>query len=203
MRSSLERIRYALASALGLAILLGVVAWVLAAARPERFEATVRLVVAPGANLDDDPDAGLYAADVLSRQTVTATLAEILSSSNVQRTAAAAIDVTRGDLDRYTLAAAAAPQANLVTVTVGGPDPATTARLADSLGATGAQRFIELYELYQVAVVESADRPVDPVGFTPLQLALVGAIAGAVIGGLVGSRIDDARRRRHTASVDP
>ncbi len=193
MRSFFSHSKYALILALVAGMMLGAAALAVSMSRTERYEAEVPLVVTPNSLLEEPSDVN-YAEDVLSRQSVTATFAELLAVGELHTEGLRTTGIAPANGVAYEFSAAASPGANFVTVSVLGPDPATTAALADAVADIGVGYFEDLYPLYRATVVQAAEVPTQPVGFEPWQLALIAAIAGLIVGGLVGSRIDDHRR---------
>jgi capsular polysaccharide biosynthesis protein len=193
MTTFFSRSKYTLISGLTIALLLGAAVYGITASRTERFEAEVPLVITPNENLVEPSDVN-YAEDVLSRQAVTATFAELLAVSELRAEGLALAGIGTNSGSAYEISVAASPGANFVTVAVLGPDPTTAAALADAVANIGVGYFEDLYPVYRATVVQAADVPTEPVGFEPWQLAFIAAVAGAVVGGLAGSRVDDRRR---------
>jgi len=168
-------------------ILLGVVAAVVAAvalsaSEPPSYAAESTYVVSPAPNDDAFEVAeGVRTLDSSRSRAIMATYTEIIASQTVLADAAAGLGLTPADLEPYSITAAVVPEANVALMRVSGPDPELTASLSTAVGQVAAERFITLYQIYAVQLL---DPPQSPAPRAPGGLLQTAALATAL--GLAG-----------------
>lgn len=187
--------------AIGVAALLGaIVAGIWAEGQPERYSASTTVAVAPAASLAEDGDV-IDVVGGLDRGTTVETLAGLITSASVVAAAADEIALPADQRALYDVDAVRVTSANLVDVTVSGPDPELVAGLATATATNAAARFGALYRVYQIDVVTPANVP-DTSDRPPVTLV---SAAGAVVGGLGAAIVVAAsrsrQRERHLATV--
>lgn len=161
------------------------------------FETTATYLVAPSPT-DPDIIENIKTLDATRSRTILTTLTEIMTSDTVITEAAAVAGV---DPERYKVSAAALPEANGVTLRIVGPDPAATPALADAVAAASSVRFVVLYRIYEVSVLDPPLAPAEPAGRGLFELLALAATVGLVMGGsLALMRTPPGHRRRATVS---
>ncbi len=148
----------------------------------DQYTSEQRLIIGPSSALSIEE--ALNSLDVLSRRSIPNDLAEIVTSVDVVSDAARSADV-QGDLSRYDTDARVAIDANVVIISVSGPDPNVTTALADALSVASAASFERLYRPYEVEVLDGAEVPSEPGGLPLFVTLLAAAIAGALLGMLI------------------
>jgi capsular polysaccharide biosynthesis protein len=169
-----------------------VAATVLDLTSDDQYTSEQRLIIGPSSALSIEE--ALNSLDVLSRRSIPNDLAEIVTSVDVVTEAARAADVD-GDLSRYETDARVAIDANVVVVSVSGPDPNVTTALADALSVASAASFERLYRPYEVEVLDGAEVPSEPGGLSLFTTLLAAAIAGALLGMVIAvgrAAVEDA-----------
>lgn len=154
-------------------------------------------LVAPSPS-DPDIIESIKTLDATRSRTLLTTLTEIMTSDTVVAEAAGIVAV---DPEQYRVTAAALPEANGVTLRVTGPDAGSTSALAIAVATDAAQRFVALYRIYEVSVLDAPVSPAIPAGRGLIELLVLAGVVGLVVGGsLALLRTPDRGRRRPTVS---
>ncbi len=168
--------------AVGLVVSLGV-AIVLYRTADQVYEATASYVVSPGAGAGpSDVTEGVKTLDSSRSRSIMTTLTEISTSDTVRSDAAARLGVGDDGISAYRVSSVVVPEANVIETTVAGPDAATAAALASVIGDIAGLRFISLYQIYDVAVLDPATIPTGSSNPGLTQLMVMTAALGLLIG---------------------
>lgn len=191
-------------SLIGVAALVGaLVAGIWGAAQPDRYSTSTTVAIAPAASLADDTDV-IDVVGGLDRGTIVETLAGLVTSASVVSAAAEEIEIPAAERDLYDVSAVRVTSANLVDVTVSGPDPELVAALATASAATAAVEFDRLYRVYAVDIVAAADVPDSSDRPSVVLLAVAGAVVAGLGAAIIVAATRSRRRERHLATVrDP
>ena len=150
---------------------------------PPQYRATATFLVFPNPNLPSSRDI-VTSMDTLDKQSVTATYADILSSERVVREAFRQLGL-EAEANRYQLEATLLRSSSVLDLHVIGPDPATAARLANTIGTSGIAYIKSLYSVFDIALLDQATPPREPYSPQPLRdgaiAAGVGLLAGMVV----------------------
>lgn len=175
-------------------------------AMAEPFYETVGSYVVTPAQNPTDPGAvqeSIRTLDDARSRAIVATFAEVLDSSGIQAAAAENVGIQGLSADDYDFSAVILPEANVVELTVRGPRPQATVLLSGAVGDLAAARFSELYQIYDIVLLDAPATPTEPAN-TPLMQQLVmaaalGMLAGAALALLWGApkvrRIQQRERR--------
>lgn len=152
--------------------------------------------VVPNQNLVDS-------LGTLDKPSIIATYAEVINSNRIYNETAAALQLDPNDLKQYTHTAVVLPGANVLALSVTGPDPQKAAVLANSIGQRGINYIKGLYQAYDINLLDPAIPPTAPISPQPvrdvsLALALGLAIGSvlAILAGRLQSPREQARRVR-------
>jgi uncharacterized protein involved in exopolysaccharide biosynthesis len=160
------------------------------------YEASATYVVFPAqADVGGINDTVRTIDDPRSRA-VLGTYVEVLNSESVAAEAAVQLALDPAVLEDYEVRAVVLPEANVVELTVTGPNPGLLPSLAEAAGSIGSARFIALYGVYQTLELDSASVPTEPVNLGPVDAGILGAAAGLLAGGLLALVIGVPRERR-------
>lgn len=157
-----------------------------------RFRAHAQFVVSPGASLLSGNDRDLVnSISALDRRSIVATYAEIMNSSSINRAAEASLNLTGHDGAGYSVQAVVVPDSSVVDLTVVGPNPVVAARLANAVGEQSIIYIQDLYQAYNINVLNPATAPALPFSPTPARDAAVALFLGLIVGVLlaVGSEL--------------
>ena len=93
--------------------------------------------------------------------------------------------------------AVVAPEAYVAELRVTGPGAAEAAALSGAIGAAASARFVGLYQIYDIVLLDPASVPTDPVNRGPVETALLGGALG------LAGRPGDRRAGRGAAGAPP
>lgn len=146
---------------------------------PPRYLSTVTYVVRPSPVEAQDP---LDAVALVSRSTeITATYAEIAGSRQVRNQAAAAAQLSGGQVGSLSVNPGVVPGSNVIEIKVIGPDPQLAHDFAEALGAATATYTEGVYGSLQLVALDAAslaDKPSEP--NVPLYIVLGGLVAAVL-----------------------
>ncbi len=187
------------------AVAAGLAGLLFSAAQPAVYESTASYIISPTqANPDSAGEAIRTLDDARSRAIMT-TYVEVLTSGTTVRDAFVSIGLTADAAEDYEVTAVVAPEANVAELTIRGADERLVAVVSGAVGQVGSQRFVDLYEFYDVALLDPAENPGSAAGRSPIitaaAAAMLGVLAGAVVALLVAApRIRRSRNMRRRIS---
>ena len=98
------------------------------------YRAKARLVISPSANiLADQESTVINSLWALDSRSIVSTYAEILISDRIFSQTAKELQLEAADRSSYTRSSVALPEANVLEITVEGPNPETAATLANKI----------------------------------------------------------------------
>ncbi len=127
---------------------------------------------------------------------VLSTYVEVLNSKTVAIEAAGRLALDTAVLEDFEIQAVVLPEANVVELTVSGPEPTLLPSISEAVGTIGSDRFIGLYGVYQTLVLDPATVPAEPVNLGLVDAAILGAALGLLAGGVLALLIGAPRERR-------
>ena len=185
-----------------LAVVAGAGAAFLLGSRQElRYESVSSFVVSPHqGDTPADVTESVRTLDPARARALVSTYVEMLTSTAVQDEAAAALGLDLFPAG-YRVEAVVAPEAYVAELKVTGPAAADAAVLSGTIGVAASARFVGLYQIYDVVLLDPASVPIDPVNRGPIETAILGGVLGFVAGLgialLAGApRVRRARRRQ-------
>lgn len=187
--------------AVGLLVAI-VVALTLYRASDAVYEATASYVVSPGIGAaPNDVTEGVKTLDSSRSRSIMTTLTEISTSDTVLADAAALLGIDDESMARYEVSSVVVPEANVIETTVAGPDAGTAAALASVVGNVAGSRFISLYQIYDVAVLDPATAPTTPSNPGLAELIVMSAALGLLVG-VASAMLRHAIRRGRARGVN-
>jgi len=164
-----------------------------------RYQSVASYVVSPHqGDVTADIIESVRTLDQARARALVSTYVEMLTGTAVQDEAAAALGLGAFP-EGYEVAAVVAPEAYVAELQVTGPAAADAAVLSGAIGTAASARFVGLYQIYDIVLLDPASVPTDPVNRGPVETALLGAalglMAGLAIAVLAGA--PRVRRRRH------
>ncbi|RMF01500.1 MAG: hypothetical protein D6768_10505 [Chloroflexi bacterium] len=146
-----------------------------------RFRAHAQFVVSPGASLLSGNDRDLVnSISALDRRSIVATYAEIMNSNSINR--AAEVSLNLDGQAGYNVQAVVVPDSSVIDLTVTGPNPVVAAQLANAVGEQAIIYIQDLYQAYNINVLNSATAPALPFSPTPARDAAVALFLGLIVG---------------------
>ena len=127
------------------------------------YEATATYVVSPGLDAaPDDVAEGVKTLDSSRSRSIMTTLTEITMSETILEEAIAELGLDPAIAASYSVDSVVVPEANVIQTTVIGPEPEVSASLTMLVGNLGGLRFVGLYQIYDVAILDPAVVPTSP-----------------------------------------
>jgi diguanylate cyclase (GGDEF)-like protein len=170
-------------------VLLTALAAVLAAlisayVTPPVYRASARYIVSPNpVFLGDEVDYNLiYSLDTLDKRTIITTYAEVLNSPRIYTESIALSDLQDVDLTNYSYLATVLPETNIIDFAVQGPNPEMVVVLTNRIGQHAVQYAENLYQIYDMTLLDPATVPVDPISPQPVRDAGVALVVGSALG---------------------
>jgi capsular polysaccharide biosynthesis protein len=195
-RSVLQRAGTPRVWAVALAALIGaLLGIVFTAGQSDRFTAETVVAIAPADAVVDQAQL-VDIVGSMSRSGIPATAAGLGASRSVAEAAAATLSMPADEFADYDVDAVPVIDANLVDISVSGPDADRSAALANAVAAEVERQFAELYRVYQVRVVTAAAPP----GGTDRPSPLLVVLGAALVAGL-GAAFLVNRGRTHAPGV--
>ena len=148
------------------------------------YQSSARFVVSPNADLVTGKDM-ITSLEALDKRSIISTYAEFLNSRRVHDETIAALQISEATFEEYTITTVVLPEANIIDLTITGPDPLIAAQLANHIGQRTIDYISLLYSAYDISILDSAvpaDLPVSPKTLRDSALALVlGLVGGATL----------------------
>lgn len=149
------------------------------------YLATARFVVSPAAAVSGGPSV-IDSLNVLDKRSIVTTYAEVLNSDTIFGQTVTGLQLSPEAVKKaYVRTTVVLPEANVLELSIEGPDPGVTAMLANGVGQQAISYIEGLNQGYNIRVLDPAIVAVEPIRPRPLRdasLALVlGVFAGAAL----------------------
>lgn len=148
------------------------------------YQSRLQLLIAPNMTGFEGRDL-IYSMDTLDKRSIVATFVEVLNSGRIRREALDAAGLSVIDGEDYEISAVALPEASVLEVAVAGPDPETTAALANAAAVQTINYVSQTYDIYRIELLDPAIAPLIPIRPTPLRDASLALFLGLVLGGVL------------------
>jgi diguanylate cyclase (GGDEF)-like protein len=145
------------------------------------YEATTRMIVLP----NPDSFAGkdfVSSLTSLDNSSIVTTYADVFDSEFNQQAFISTLNLTDEQIQEYTQSTVVLPDSNVLEIYITGPDPEITAQWANGVARTGIDYMKNLYQVYEVNILDSAVVPLEPISPKPVRDASLGAVLGLLIG---------------------
>ncbi|RME08262.1 MAG: diguanylate cyclase [Anaerolineae bacterium] len=151
------------------------------------YRATAKLVVSPNveAYTAQDQSKIISSLVALDKRSIVGTYAEVLNSTRIYEDTLAQLGLDASQVEEYTHVAVVLPDANILELSVEGPDPVTATALANGIGRNAVQYISGLYEVYSITVLDAATVPTEPVRPQPARDASLAFVLGLLLGGVL------------------
>ncbi len=150
------------------------------------YRSTASFVVSP--NLDyfsEDNTDVLRSLEALDKRSIIATYAEVLNSNKILEQTMAVVQLPPSEMANYTHSTVVLPDANLLELSVDGPDPQKTSVIANSLGQQAINYISDLYTVYDVSFMDPATQPTVPIRPQPIRDASLAFVLGLAVGAVL------------------
>ena len=168
---------------LAVACLLGgwVIALITALVVIPQYQASVTFIVAPNSNLISSRDM-VTSLDTLDNMSIISTYADILRSERIYDNTLAQLDLNPEIAENYQRSVEIQTDSKILQLNVEGPDPASSAVMANAIGENSIAYIKGIYQVYDIAFLDLAKIPKDPIHPQPLRNGLIGAGIGLIVG---------------------
>lgn len=148
------------------------------------YSSSARYILSPSpAYIGGDVNYNLiYSLDTLDKRSIITTYAEVLNSPRLYSETVASLNLLESDLEEYTHVAVVFPETNIIDFTVTGPDPKLVALLTNSMGQTAVEYVENIYQIYDMGLLDPATVSADPISPQPLRDAGVAFVVGLALG---------------------
>jgi diguanylate cyclase (GGDEF)-like protein len=147
-----------------------------------QYRTKARFIIGPNPQLNEGGRDFVNTLQALDRRSIAATFAEVLDSPTVYQEASAALGIPGDVLQQYRFSTVVLPGANVLELSVTGPNPETAALLANAVGAKGLDYVTSLYQVWTVTPLDSAFPPPNPISPQPKRDAAVALVLGLLAG---------------------
>lgn len=157
----------------------------LALAATPQYEAQARFLVGPAASFSSNPNQSIYPNESLNRRSTIQTFSEVVNTSYMFAEAGTALRMTPEELAEYEHSTVSTPEANVLILTVAGPDPRRAAELANTLGRRAVSLLQGLYPAYEINVISPAITSNTPVSPQPMRDVSIAVFLGLALGAIL------------------
>lgn len=184
-------------------IVLGVVIIVAGAAffglssGSDRYESTSLMVVGP--NTDMDPSEVLRVADLLNRNMVMSTYADVMSSPKVVASGMVDTDPERSDWSQFEVRVVQEPDSNVLRMIVEGPDQETTAGLAANVMSNGQATMGDLFPIYSITPLDAGAPQAYAISLPWMRTMGIAVVIGLGLGVLLALWFDSLLQYRQNS----
>ena len=156
----------------------------------KNYRSSARFVISPNPDVIEATD-WIRSLDTLDRASIITTYAEVFGSDRILREASESLELAEDELAQYRVASVGLPDANILEVSIVGPNPKVAAALVESVSQRSIEYVEDLYLLYDLTLLDPAGVPSQPVSPQPLRDLAIAAVVGLVLGtGLAFVRYD-------------
>ncbi len=150
------------------------------------YRSTAQFVVAPDLEQfgADDTDL-LRSLEALDKRSIIATYAEVINSDRIFDDTMAALGLSNSVMSEYSHTTVVLPDANILELSVEGPNPSMTTLIANSLGQQAINYISQLYTVYEVSFMDTAKQPLEPISPRPVRDASLAFVLGLVMGAVL------------------
>lgn len=150
------------------------------------FRSTARFVVSPNlAQFGADDTDLLRSMEALDKRSIIATYAEVINSRRIFNDTATTMGISATDMAEYSHTTVVLPDANILELSVDGPNPGMTALIANSLGQHAIDYITQLYTVYEITFMDTASQPTIPISPQPVRDASLALVLGIVMGAVL------------------
>ena len=148
------------------------------------YSSSARYLISPNpAYLGGSVDYNLiYSLDTLDKRTIITTYAEVLNSPRIYNETIEPLGFSESDLIDYSYSAVVFPETNIIEFTVQGPNPETVVLLTNNVGQRAVSYVENLYQIYDMNLLDPASIPLEPISPQPLRDAGVASVVGVALG---------------------
>ena len=145
------------------------------------YRASAKFLVYPNDTLTSSRDV-VSSLDTLDKRTISTTYADILDSNRVYQDTISRLQLDEADLEDVKFYSEVQANTNILVLSVEGPDPQVVTLLANNIGQNGISYIKSIYQVYDIAFLDTAMEPEIPFRPRPLIDTLIFAGIGLLAG---------------------
>jgi diguanylate cyclase (GGDEF)-like protein len=149
-----------------------------------QYQAVARFIITPGASATSSA-AVIDSLNTLDRRSVVATYAEVMNSQKILLGSQESLQLPEAMREEFVVQAVVLPDANVLELTVTGPEPSSVAGLANTIGYQSILFSHSLNMTYALNFLDEATPPSQPISPQPLRDAAVALVLGLVAGSTI------------------
>ena len=119
---------------------------------------------------------------ILDKRSIIQTYAEIINSPRIYRETLGLLGLNEESLLDYKYTVVVLPDANIIELSVTGPDPAILVQLSESIGERSINYIQSIYQIFDMAILDPAILPLEPIRPQPLRDAAIALALGLGVG---------------------
>lgn len=165
------------------------------------YQANAKFIISPNPTVVNEYDV-VNSLEALDKRSTVATYGEFLNSRRVYMNALETIGLDPAETDEYSIAVVVLPEANILELSVTGPNPQLVATIANTIGSLTIDAVSRLYRAYDVSFLDRATVPTVPISPQPvrdaslaLALGLIAGVALAILSEQINVPIETYRDR--------
>jgi capsular polysaccharide biosynthesis protein len=163
----------------------------------DRYETTTLMVVGP--NTEMEASEVLRVADLVGRNVVMATYADVMSSPKVVAAGMVAADPMRSDWADYEVKVVQEPDSNVLRMIVRGSDQTMTAELTAHVQSEGRATLAELFPIYSITSLDAGEPQAYLISLPWARTIGISVMIGLGLGVLLALWLDSLLAFRRTA----
>ncbi len=149
--------------------------------QPPQYRASLTLVVSPKATLSEFSTVR-QSIDVLDKPMITNTYAQVIQSRRIYEQAQDSLNLPPASQWSVDVLASVIPKTNLIGIDVEGTDPQLVYDMANAVVDKAIQYIDDLYELYDIKVLDQAQLPLRPFSPNIPRDPALGSVLGLMFG---------------------
>jgi diguanylate cyclase (GGDEF)-like protein len=156
------------------------------------YEAVTRMIVLPNPESFTGKDFVSSLAS-LDNSSIVTTYADVFDSDFNIQAFIDTMNLTDDEVEQYTQSTVVLPDSNVLEIYVTGPDPEIVAKWANGVARTGIDYMKNIYQVYELNILDSAVVPEKPISPQPFRDVSLGGILGLLVGAILAILRDQLR----------
>jgi diguanylate cyclase (GGDEF)-like protein len=156
------------------------------------YAATTRMIVLPNAESFAGKDF-VSSLSSLDNSSIVTTYADVFDSEFNQQAFINTLNLTEDEIAEYSQSTGVLPDSNVLEIYVTGPNAEITAKWANGVARTGIDYMRNLYQVYEVNILDAAVVPTEPISPRPARDLSLGGVLGLLVGVILAILRDQLR----------
>ena len=156
------------------------------------YEATTRMILLPNTESFAGKDF-VSSLSSLDNSSIVTTYADVFDSDFNIDAFINTIDLNDEEIDLYTQSTVVLPDSNVLEIYVTGPDPEIAAQWANGVARTGIDYMKDLYQVYDINILDAAVVPAEPISPQPVRDVSLAGVLGLLVGIILAILRDQLR----------